>query len=751
MASIQEHLDLIKNAIYGKDVRQAIHDGIQQCYYDGKAGSTDLEARQRLDSAEGSISSLGSRMSTAEGDINTLDARVDQIVAPSGEAPSVAEVTDARVGANGTTYTSLGDAVRGQVTDLKSDINEIDYGIFNLFNTGNLDAIGSGVTYTKQGKDAFQIVTTSTWKGVTFKVVVKPNTDYELSFDGVVSNGYGFFDVLDSTKTTQLITSGAAGTKVSFAFNSGNNTTIYLRFQTNNTANNSITISNVLMTTSLEFIDSTLSISGKAADAEEVGNLVYAKENQSAQTEGFMNYFGGTLSYSSGAGWHYSDYILLDEVVSIDYSDLQIYIDPTWSIAVAYIAFFDESKNLISALNGISGDVPSSQTQYLTSGSISDFPSGAKYVRFSENDSANWSFKTKKGFSASISLMGEEVEKIKSFGTPKLYGYINKINIIGDSISQGVGVEVTYDDSYAGILRKMLMVENDFKMNYGFEPFPTLAELTTVTETMVNLLGGNGFSRKWNGTDCYGSDEWSSSTAGAYITFSMNRAFNYMKVSYKNGIAGSFAVKAGNTTLLTVSVSNGTVAPALSDAINISAYPTAEQYTIEVLSGTVTISGVELGDDTSYPTFNNYGRAGIPMETVSGALLTAEADCDLLIYALGTNGTVTEEKVNAVKSVLADVDSEIIILDLCMKSNSFNNIAKSSLLKQLADDLGATYINMYELIPTDSNGYTDSSYFISDGLHPSELGHRCIAEAVSKFQKLSVQSKGLASVAFTEW
>lgn len=34
MATIQDYLDLIKNAIYGKDVRQAIHDGILQCYLD---------------------------------------------------------------------------------------------------------------------------------------------------------------------------------------------------------------------------------------------------------------------------------------------------------------------------------------------------------------------------------------------------------------------------------------------------------------------------------------------------------------------------------------------------------------------------------------------------------------------------------------------------------------------------------------------------------------------------------------------
>lgn len=123
MAGIQDYLNLIKNAIYGKDVRQAIHDGIQQCYYDGKAGSTDLEARQRLDSAEGSINSLDTRMSTAEGDIVDLDARVDQIVAPSGGAPSAAEVADGRV-VDGVTYNLIGDAIRGVNTNLKAEASK---------------------------------------------------------------------------------------------------------------------------------------------------------------------------------------------------------------------------------------------------------------------------------------------------------------------------------------------------------------------------------------------------------------------------------------------------------------------------------------------------------------------------------------------------------------------------------------------------------------------------------------------------
>lgn len=46
------------------------------------------------------------------------EARIDNIIA--GEAPSAAEVTDARYGADGVTYTSLGTAIRTQFTDVKS-------------------------------------------------------------------------------------------------------------------------------------------------------------------------------------------------------------------------------------------------------------------------------------------------------------------------------------------------------------------------------------------------------------------------------------------------------------------------------------------------------------------------------------------------------------------------------------------------------------------------------------------------------
>ena len=55
-----------------------------------------------------------------------MQSQINQIIAPSGEAPSAAEVQNARIGADGVTYDTLGGAIRGQVTDLKSAINELE-------------------------------------------------------------------------------------------------------------------------------------------------------------------------------------------------------------------------------------------------------------------------------------------------------------------------------------------------------------------------------------------------------------------------------------------------------------------------------------------------------------------------------------------------------------------------------------------------------------------------------------------------
>ena len=61
----------------------------------------------------------------ARSDVNVLDARMDTFASlTDGSTTGDAELIDIRVGADGTTYSTAGDAVRGQTNSLKSDLDE---------------------------------------------------------------------------------------------------------------------------------------------------------------------------------------------------------------------------------------------------------------------------------------------------------------------------------------------------------------------------------------------------------------------------------------------------------------------------------------------------------------------------------------------------------------------------------------------------------------------------------------------------
>lgn len=106
MATIQDYLKQIVSAVYGKEVRSAIYNAIQQCYLDGRAGSTDLDARQKID---------------------VLASRVNNLTANTGESTeNNAELIDIRVGEDGITYDTAGEAVRGQFESVKELIANVE-------------------------------------------------------------------------------------------------------------------------------------------------------------------------------------------------------------------------------------------------------------------------------------------------------------------------------------------------------------------------------------------------------------------------------------------------------------------------------------------------------------------------------------------------------------------------------------------------------------------------------------------------
>ena len=110
MANIKKHLDNIKGALYGKDVRSSIHDGID---------------------------AINKEVENTTGRQVDLESTFDQLTINAGN--SNAEIVDARVKADGTSYTKLGDRLDSVDSQLEHIAN-------TRFSKKKYVAIGDSIT-----------------------------------------------------------------------------------------------------------------------------------------------------------------------------------------------------------------------------------------------------------------------------------------------------------------------------------------------------------------------------------------------------------------------------------------------------------------------------------------------------------------------------------------------------------------------------------------------------------------------------
>lgn len=137
MASIQNYLNEIKSAVFGKDVRQAIHDAIEECYNTASIDHDNANMEVKL--ARGTHNTLNDRLEAneekQENFSEQLDTKAKQIDLEiernridaftrleEGSTTGDAELIDGREGAEGITYKTLGQSIRTQVGRINKEL-----------------------------------------------------------------------------------------------------------------------------------------------------------------------------------------------------------------------------------------------------------------------------------------------------------------------------------------------------------------------------------------------------------------------------------------------------------------------------------------------------------------------------------------------------------------------------------------------------------------------------------------------------
>ena len=231
MTNIKTLLNNIKGALYGKDVRNSIHNAIKTCYDDASVNNDN--ANMEVTQARGEYETLGERLDDHASQLEQK-ANLNSVFSMANMGQDVKEaMTGGSVAVVGKNMVVEENIVDGQVTSKKTSfLDNLNKNLFDgVFLDGYIQDTGSGNRYT------------TALSGKTVAINVKPNTTYSINKSSLgLDGGYYYFKLISFTKTKEevlntmssgwsiykdgsieLIDATATSQRLNYTFTTGNN------------------------------------------------------------------------------------------------------------------------------------------------------------------------------------------------------------------------------------------------------------------------------------------------------------------------------------------------------------------------------------------------------------------------------------------------------------------------------------------------------------------------------------------------
>lgn len=359
--------------------------------------------------------------------------------------------------------------------------------------------------------------------------------------------------------------------------------------------------------------------------------------------------------------------------------------------------------------------------------------------------------KLEQKYTTRLNEVSSQLDKIKQDKNSTLADKIRKfkidalgfksINILGDSITHGANALKIYDDSWSAIVRKSLQIEFNTK-NYGFVNLmsPIANKIGTYKDIFVTFTN-------WTKTeinDYLGFYKLSSNTPNQYFSLTFQKYFQINKVGLcfqKSSVAGSVKVEVfqlgGIKKEFNINLNNSTTINTI-EWLDISTLDNIDYLKVINVNGENIATGIYIMDNLEDVTINNYARSGAKISDCTDYIIENTFNTNCLIFTLGHNGgTDLDNYFTKFKKAYDKYKPLVYVFDFTW-TNSRKNIADK--LKDFANYCNAPYVEIIDRVE-DAQTLVDGG-FLSDQSHPTEEGHRIIADKILATMKTTFLSKG---------